>query len=206
MVYDNMTSTTVKALFATSLFALIATILVSSTPAYAINGHGTSYGPEFGGGKLVKYSDGLQINGKTIDISKFSQKITTQKLFIDSASDINLKIYHHDGSQNIQHVIVFMNLKGNDPKSYQSNTRIEFDKTNGVSVADPNNVFKSVTAKATYDTNFMYVNFKIVAQKPMDTTNLIVRAWDKNLSSSQVVVLNALKIGYLPTSFSSMAQ
>jgi len=40
----------------------------------------------------------------------------------------------------------------------------------------------------------------------MDTTNLIVRAWDKNLSSSQVVVLNALKIGYLPTSFSSMAQ
>jgi hypothetical protein len=165
-----------------------------------------SYGPEFGGGKLVKYSDGLQINGKTIDISKFSQKITTQKLFIDSASDINLKIYHHDGSQNIQHVIVFMNLKGNDPKSYQSNTRIEFDKTNGVSVADPNGIFKSVTAKATYDTNFMYVNFKIVAQKPMDTTHLIIRSWDKNLSSSQVVVLNALKIGYLPTSFSSMAQ
>jgi len=206
MVYDNMTSTTVKALFATSLFALIATILVSSTPAYAINGHGISYGPEFGGGKLVKYSDGLQINGKTFDISKFSQKITTQKLYVNGASDISLKIYHHDGSQNIQHVIVFMNLNGNDPQSYQSNTRIEFDKTNGVSVTDPNGVFKSVTAKATYDTNFMYISFKIVAQKPMDTTHLIVRAWDKNLSSSQVVVLNAVKIGYLPASFSSMAQ
>ena len=201
-----MTSTTVKALIATSLFALVATILVSSTPAYAINGHGVSYGPEFGGGKLVKYSDGLKINGKSIDISKYSQSISTQKIYINNPSDITLKIYHHDGSQNIQHVIVFMNLKGNDPQSYQSNTRIEFDKTNGVSVADPNGVFKSVTAKATYDTNYMYLSFKIVAQKPMDTTHLIIRAWDRNLSSSQVVVLNAVKIGYMPASFSSMAQ
>jgi hypothetical protein len=201
-----MTSTTVKALIATSLFALVATILVSSTPAYAINGHGVSYGPEFGGGKLVKYSDGLKINGKSIDISKFSQSISTQKIYINNPSDITLKIYHHDGSQNIQHVIVFMNLKGNDPQSYQSNTRIEFDKTSGVSVADPNGVFKSVTAKATYDPNYMYLSFKIVAQKPMDTTHLIIRAWDRNLSSAQVVVLNAVKIGYMPASFSSMAQ
>ncbi|NHH98737.1 hypothetical protein DYY66_2221 [Candidatus Nitrosotalea sp. FS] len=154
----------------------------------------------------MKYSDGLQINGKAFDISKFSQTIPTQKLYVNDTSDISLKIYRHDGSQNIQHVIVFMNLKGNDPKSSQSNTRIEFDKTNGVSIVDPNNVFKSVAAKATYDTNFMHLSFKIVAQKPMDTTNLIVRAWDKNLSSSQVVVLDALKIGYLPATFSSMAQ
>lgn len=201
-----MASTTVKALIATSLFALVATILVSSTPAYAINGHGVSYGPEFGGGKLVQYSDGLKINGKSIDISKYSQSIPTQKIYVNNPSDITLKIYHHDGSQNIQHVIVFMNLKGNDPQSYQSNTRIEFDKTSGVSVADPNGVFKSVTAKATYDTNYMYLSFKIVAKKPMDTTHLIIRAWDRNLSSSQVVVLNAVKIGYMPASFSSMAQ
>jgi hypothetical protein len=201
-----MASTTVKALIATSLFALVATILVSSTPAYAINGHGVSYGPEFGGGKLVQYSDGLKINGKSIDISKYSQSIPTQKIYVNNPSDITLKIYHHDGSQNIQHVIVFMNLKGNDPQSYQSNTRIEFDKTSGVSVADPNGVFKSVTAKATYDTNYMYLSFKIVAKKPMDTTHLIIRAWDRNLSSSQVVVLNAVKIGYMPVSFSSMAQ
>lgn len=203
MVYDNMTSTTTKALFATSLFALIATVLVSSTPVYAINGHGASYGPEFGGGKIVKYSDGLKINGKAIDISKFSQKITTQKLYVNDASDISLKIYHHGDSQNTQHVIVFMNLKDNNPKSYQSNTRIEFDKTNGVSVVDPNNVFKSVTAKATYDANFMYLSFKIIAQKPMDTTHFIVRAWDRNLSSSQVIVLNAVTIGYMPTSFAN---
>jgi hypothetical protein len=206
MIYDNMTSTTVKALIATTLFALIATVLVSSMPAYAINGHGVSFGPEFGGGKLVQYSDGLKINGKSIDISKYSQTISTQKLYVNSASDISLKIYHHEGSQNIQHVIVFMNLQGVDPQSYQSNTRIEFDKTTGVSVADPNGVFKSVTAKATYDTNYMYLSFKIIAQKPMDTTHLIVRTWDRNLSSSQVVVLNAIKIGYMSGSFSSMAQ
>ena len=201
-----MTSTTVKALIATTLFALIATILVSSTPAYAIHGHGVSYGPEFGGGKLVKYSDGLKINGKSFDISKFTQTIPTQKFYVNGESDISLKIYHHDGSQNIQHVIVFMNLKGSDPQSYQSNTRIEWDKTNGVSVVDPNGVFKSVTAQATHDTNYVYLTFKIVAQKPMDTTHLIIRSWDRILSSSEVIVLNAVQIVYMPTTFSSMAQ
>ncbi|MDE1830834.1 MAG: hypothetical protein KGI02_00530 [Thaumarchaeota archaeon] len=104
-------------------------VLVSSTPAYAINGHGVSHGPEFRGGSLVQYSDGLQINGKSIDVSKYSQTISTQNLYINNTSDISLKIYHHDGPQNIQHVIVFMNLHGNNPQSYQSNTRIEFDKT-----------------------------------------------------------------------------
>ncbi len=201
-----MTSTTVKALSATTLFALIATVLVSSTPAYAINGHGISYGPEFGGGKLVQYSDGLQINGKSIDISKYSQTIPTQTLYVNDVSDIVLKIYHHDGPQNIQHVIVFMNLNGNNPQSYQSNTRIEFDKTNGVSVVDPNNIFKSVTAKATYDKTFMYLDFKVVPKTTMNTTDLIVRAWDHNLSSGQVVLLNAIKIGYIPTTFASIPQ
>src|SRR5574338_583029 len=120
MVYDNMTSTTAKALIATTLFALIATVLVSSIPAYAINGHGVSYGPEFGGGKLVQYSDGLKINGKSIDIYKYSQTIPTQNLYVNSGSDISLKISPHDGSQNIQHVIVFIKLQGKDPQSYQS--------------------------------------------------------------------------------------
>ncbi|MGI0074932.1 MAG: hypothetical protein ACREA5_03195, partial [Nitrosotalea sp.] len=127
-------------------------------------------------------------------------------LYVNDNSDIALKIYHHHASQNIQHVIVFMNLNGNNPQSYQSNTRIEFDKTNGVSVVDPNNIFKSVTAKATYDTNYMYLDFKIVPKNTMSTTDLIVRAWDRNLSSSQVVILDALKIGYIPTTFSSLAQ
>ncbi|MGI0066468.1 MAG: hypothetical protein ACREAT_06905, partial [Nitrosotalea sp.] len=89
-----MTNTTVKALTATALFALIAIVLVSSTPAYAINGHGVSYGPEFGGGKLVQYSDGLQINGKSIDISKYSQTISTQSLYVNDNSDVTLKIYN----------------------------------------------------------------------------------------------------------------
>ncbi|MDE1727832.1 MAG: hypothetical protein KGI02_00525 [Thaumarchaeota archaeon] len=76
----------------------------------------------------------------------------------------------------------------------------------GVTVVDPNNVFKSVTAKVTYDKNFMHLSFKIVAKNPMNTTDLIVRAWDKNLSSAQVIILNAVKIGYMPVTFSSMAQ
>lgn len=99
-----------------------------------------------------------------------------------------------------------MNLQGSDPKSYQSNTRIEWDKTNGVSVTDPNKIFKGVTASTTYDAKYMYISFKVVAQEPMDTTHLIVRSWDKNLASSQAVILNAIKIGFMPTTFSSMAQ
>ena len=202
-----MNSTLVKGLSALTLSVLMASVVASSAPAFAINGHGISYGPQFGAGPWLTYKDGLKINGATFDISHGkTTTIKTQKLYVNDQSDITLKIYHHASAQNIQHVGIFMNLQGNDPQAYQANTEIEWNKNSGVSKQDPSGLFKSATATVTYDGTLMYITFHLVPNNTMDTSHIIVRAWDNNLSTGQVSILNAIKIGYMPTTFSSMSQ
>lgn len=202
-----MNSTLVKGLSALTLSILMASVVASSAPAFAINGHGISYGPQFGAGPWLTYKDGLKINSAKFDISEGkTTTIKTQKLYVNDQSDITLKIYHHASAQNIQHVGIFMNLHGKDTQAYQANTEIEWNKNSGVSKQDPNSLFKSVTATVKYDGALMYITFHLVPSKTMDASNIVIRAWDNNLSTGEVVVRNAISIGYLPASFSSMAQ
>ena len=209
-----MNSKLVKASSALTLFVLMASVVASNAPAFALNGHGTSYGrgPQFGGGlggnaagTYLTYNDGLKINGATFDISKYTTTIKTQKLYVNDQSDITVKIYNHQDIQMVQHVVLFLDLHGKDPQPYQTNTDIEWDKNSGVSKQDPNGLLKSVTSSVKYDGKIIYLTFHIVPSKTLDTSHLIVRAWDSNLSTSQVVVLNAIQIGYVPKAFSSVS-
>ena len=45
-----MNSKLVKASSALTLFVLMASVVASNAPAFAIDGHGISIGPQFGGG------------------------------------------------------------------------------------------------------------------------------------------------------------
>lgn len=211
-----MNSKLVKASSALTLFVLMASVVASNAPAFALNGHGTSYGrgPQFGGGvggataggAYLTYHDGLKINDATFDISQYTTKIKTQTLYVNNPSDITVKVYNHQDIQMVQHVMIFLGLNGNDPKSYQTNTHIDWDKKLGVSTSDPNGIFKSVTTTVKYDGKIMYLTFHVVPNKAMDASHIIIRAWDSNLSQNQVVVLNAIKIGYIPEAFSSVSQ
>ena len=193
----------VKASSVLTLFVLMSSVVASNTPAFAINGHGVSYGPQFGAGPYVTYSNGLQINSASFDISKYSTAIKTQTLFVNQPSDITIKIYHHANPQYVQHGILFLNLQGNDPQSYQTNTYIEWDKQSGVSKSDPKGLLKSATASAKYSGQFMYLTFHIIPAKAFGTSHIIVRTWDTNHSNGQVIVLDAIKAGYTPKGFSS---
>ncbi|HXU95177.1 MAG TPA: hypothetical protein VFP45_01960 [Candidatus Nitrosotalea sp.] len=211
-----MNSKLVKASSALTLFVLMASVVAANAPAFALNGHGTTYGrgPQFGGGvggasdggAYLTYHDGLTINGSPFDISKFTSTIKTQKLYVNDQSDITVKIYNHQDIQMVQHVILFLDLHGSDPQSYQTNTYIDWDKKNGVTKADPNGLLKKVTTTVKYDGKTMYLTFHIVASKTMNTSHIIIRAWDSNLSQGQVVVLNAIKIVPFPHQFTSVGQ
>ena len=171
--------------------------LNSVSPAYAINAPTT--GSQFGGGS-VKYSDGLRINGKPIDISKHVQTIQAQTIYVNNPSDITLKIYNNPNSKGLLHLIVYLNLSGPNPHPIKSDTWIDYSKSNGVSLRDPHRIFKSVTAKTSYDSQFTFLTLHIVPQKSLSTSHLIIRAWDSKLSMNEVYILNAVKISYLTNS------
>lgn len=198
-----MNSKLVKASSALTLFVLMASVVASNAPAFAIDGHGISWGPQFGAGPYLTYNDGLKINGATFDISTYSTTIQTQNLYVNSVSDITLKIFEHTNAKDIQHVIVFMNLQGTNPQSSQTKTHIDWDKNLGVSTSNPTGIFKKITTSVKYDGQLMYLTFHIIPANSMDTSHMIVRAWDTNLSTGQVVVKDAIKFGYIPNGFSS---
>lgn len=190
-----------------SVLLVLIIMVGSNLNAYAVNGHGTSYGPSFGGGigggiLSHTYSDGLKINGKAFDISKFSQEIPTQKLYVNDPSYIQIKIFDNSGPKSISHVMLFLNMGVSSTSVSDSDTWLEYDVNYGVSIHDPHHLFKNVKVDVSYDDNFMYVTFSITPQSVMDTSHMIVRAWDFRLSSADATILNAIKISYLPPSFS----
>ena len=215
-----MNSKLVKASSALTLFVLLASVVASNAPAFALNGHGTSYGrgPQFGGttyglgsggdiaGAYLTYHDGLKINSAPFDISHYSTTIRTQTLYVNDESDITVKIFDHQNIQMVQRVMIFLDLHGDIPQSYQTNTYIQWDKNDGVSKQDPNGLFSKVTTTVTYDGSIMYLTFHVVPVKTLGTSHIIIRAWDTNLSQNNVVVKNAIKMKYIPNGFSSMDQ
>jgi hypothetical protein len=206
-----MNSKLVKASSALTLFVLLASVVAVNAPAFALNGYGTTFGrgPQFGGllggttpgGTYATYNNGLVINGAIFDISKYTNTIKTQTLYVNIPSDITVKIYNHDGAPLVQHGILFLDLTGTAPQSYQTNTYIEWDKNSGVTKSDPNGLLKSATVTTKYSGNFLYLTFHIIPAKTLNTSHIIVRAWDLNNSQGQVVVLNAIKIAYTPQGF-----
>lgn len=185
-----------------SLIVLAFSILAINTPAYAIWGHGVSYGPQYGAGPYDSYKDGLKINGISFDISKSPTTIQTQKLYVGTPNMVTVKIYHHASAKFINHVALYINLKGTLPATYKSDTSIAWDRYSGTTVTDPHSMIKSATANVTYDGHYMYITFQIVPATTMDTSHLIIQSWDNKLSAGTEVVMNAINIGYLPQSFS----
>lgn len=172
---------------------IFAGLWISNSPAFAIT---APTGSSFGSGPYAKFTDGLKINGKPFDISRHSQTIQTQILPIDYSSNVSLKIYHVGSPKSLLHLVIYLNLKGNHTHPIYSDTWIDFSKTGSVAVHDPHKIFQSITGKASYDTQFMYINFLIIPQKPLDTSHIIIRTWDNSKIMTESDILNAIKISY----------
>jgi hypothetical protein len=117
----------------------------------------------------------LTIDGKTFDISKFSQVIPTQTFYDNVLSTITLKIFHTDGAQSIQHAEIYFN-QGSNPSIFSSNTWIEYNTKDGITSHDPNNIFKNVTANVSLKGHYMYLTLKITPQSSLGESNIIIKA------------------------------
>lgn len=151
--------------------------------------------PSFGGGKVVKYTDGLVINGNTFDISKFSQKMTTpQILTLGKSSTITLKIFDNDGPSTIKVVGLYMNMQGANLATSSGDTSISYPMNgNAVSLSDPHKLLGTVTAEYKIVKPYVYVTFHITPIAKMDASNLIVSAVDDHRATSNSLIINAIK-------------
>lgn len=173
----------------------VVLLLITAVGGQSMSAYATySSPPSFGGGKVVKYADGLVINGNTIDISKFSQKMTTpQILALGKLSTITLKIFDNNGPTTIKVVGLYMNMQGTNLAT-RGDTSISYTMNgNTISLSDPHKLLDTVTANYKIVKPFVYVTFHITPIAKMDTSNLIVSAVDDHRALANALIISAIQ-------------
>ena len=188
----EMNKTILKISSAVIFLILISSYVGTSSNAYAVWGHGITHGPSFGHVYDYTYTDGLKIDSRSFDISKFSQNIPTQTLYVNVPSSVTIKVFHTDGVQYLEHVQLYITNSSN-PTVYSNGEWVAYDKGVGLTTNDPNKLFKSVTLSISSQGHFMYLTFNITPQAQMDTSNIIVKAWDYRHAAIQSTINDALQ-------------
>ena len=190
--------------------AIVALMLLGTNfSAYAINGHGSNWGPTFGGlnrasqlgASEFTYNDGLKINSATFDISTPGVKIPTQTLYVGTHNTITVKIFQYGGPYYLMGGSMLLNVHGSEPISSAADTYIQWDKFGGVTVQDPHHFFSNVKVMLKDDQHFKYVTFSFTPNAPMKTTDIIFNAWNLSLSVGSTTVINAINFAYVPQGY-----
>src|SRR5207245_617331 len=98
--------------------------------------------PSFGGVGNMVFADGLTLDGKVYDLSKFAQEIP--KTIADVGQPIKIKIKEQlaHGPTDWKYVAVYMNFEGKDPETYNAHLIMSIDKNEGQKLVDPKGYIK----------------------------------------------------------------
>ena len=175
----------------TIVLLLVTMIGSQNMSAYAAY----SNSPSLGGGKVMNYVDGLTINGHIIDISKYSQKMTTpQILALGKSSTFTVKIFDNDGPTTVMMAGLYMNMRGINLPTSSGDTSIMYSmSTHTASIVDPHKFFGTVTVDYKIVKPFVYVTFHVTPINLMNTSDLSVAAMDDHRAFTSSLIINAIK-------------
>ncbi|TLX82085.1 MAG: hypothetical protein E6L00_04660, partial [Thaumarchaeota archaeon] len=154
--------------------------------------------PSFGGVGNMVFADGLTLDGKVYDLSKFAQEIP--KTIADVGQPIKIKIKEQlaHGPTDWKYVAVYMNFEGKDPETYNAHLIMSIDKNEGQKLVDPKGYIKDYTVTTELDSKYVYTTFSFIAAKAMPDSTMIVAAWDGHSRINSVHVGGAIQFGQDP--------
>jgi YVTN family beta-propeller protein len=155
--------------------------------------------PSFGGVDNMKFPDGLAINGNTYDLGNF--RVDIPKNIADVGQNVTIKLKQQIfwGPTYWQHVAIYMNFGGKDAEIYNAHTYMVDDKTDGLTLNDPQGYIKNFKAVTQHDDTYVYTTFQFTAAKEMPDTSAIVSAWDQYKRVNNVHVHGAIQFGQDPS-------
>ena len=120
---------------------------------------------------------------------------------VETGSEIQLRmlLYENSGTSALEHIGLYTNLHERD-RIDKSDTFVEYDKGKPIKIVNKNGFLKDADVSFVQRNNNVEVVFSLTFAKPMDTSNIIVRAWDSNRNSRDAVFLDAIKVEQSETS------
>jgi len=114
---------------------------------------------------------------------------------VETGNEIQLRmlLYENSGTSALQHIGLYTNLYERD-RIDKSDTFVEYDKGKPIKIVNKNGYLKDADVSFVERNNNVEVVFSLTFAKPMDTSNIIVRAWDSNRNSRDAVFFDAIKV------------
>src|SRR3990170_6306695 len=114
---------------------------------------------------------------------------------VETGNQIQLRIllYENSGTSALEHIALYTNLYDKD-RIDKSDTYVEYDKGKSIKIVNKNGYLSDADVSFVQRNNNLEAIFSLTFAKPMETSNIIVRAWDTNRNSRDAIFLDAIEV------------
>jgi len=205
MVWNAMNSNSGNMVYKITIL-LLGFILMSAAP-FASAQFSVGAGPASSGGSGGSSSDDiapsfttafskddypLRISGVNYPLV-MTGNIPTQTIKTGETIQIELMMYENSGPQNVRHVDMYLNQKGNRIQNDNSETAITFD-SDQMQLRDPLNLIESANVVSSVLGNKIHFLFDVSFSKTIDTSDILFRTWDTNRNAAYLHIPDALQV------------
>jgi hypothetical protein len=126
---------------------------------------------------------------------------------VETGNEIQLRmlLYENSGTSALQHIALYTNLHGNE-RIDKSDTYVQYDKGKPIKIVDNNGYLSDARVSFVQRNNNVEWVFSLTFAKPMDTSNIIVRAWDIDRNSRDAIFFDAIKVEQAESTVPSESQ
>ena len=114
---------------------------------------------------------------------------------VETGNEIQLRIllYENSGTSALQHIALYTNLRDKE-RIDKSDTYVQYDKGKPIKIVNKNGYLSDADISFVQRNNNVEVVFSLTFAKPMDSSDIIIRAWDTNRNSRDAIFFNAIKV------------
>src|SRR3990170_5389158 len=114
---------------------------------------------------------------------------------VETGNQIQLRIllYENSGTSALEHIALYTNLHDKE-RIDKSDTYVEYDKGKPIKIVNKNGYLSDADISFVQRNNNLEAVFSLTFAKPMDSSDIIVRAWDTNRNSRDAIFLDAIKV------------
>lgn len=158
---------------------------------------------------VVRVEGGLTINSESFDVENYSQTIPTQTFKVGQKNTVSLKIYENTVPEFLSHVELHFNTYDKVIQGVtleDSTVSIVWDDTGGdvvYAVNGDENMIQNLRIDQQIKDELALVTFEFEFTKPIDTSTLMVIAWDEKRNPSKNYFYDAIRVIDEPISDSS---
>jgi hypothetical protein len=181
--------------------ATLVSIYFSNAPQAPQTGGGSSgdkTAPIFNtfsvsGAKTLQEDGTIGFGGILSQEIQLTNKMPTAIVETGNEIQLRLLLYENSGTSALQHIGLYTNLKNNE-RIDKSDTYVEYDKGSPIKIVNKNGYLSDADVSFVQRNNNLEAIFSLTFAKPMDSSDIIIRAWDTNRNSRDAIFFNAIKV------------